>query len=125
MSHDPEKVIFSFSTHEVNDDEKLLLYKGLSFSISPKLLDYTDHMLPFELLFRDINKKELIKSMLKDSAFTLFWSYSCNSEINLTKTERLALNNRSNNKNIIIQKSVKDNSLKFFNLIMIRNSIIF
>ena len=63
--------------------------------------------------------------MLKDSAFTLFWSYSCNSEINLTKTERLALNNRSNNKNIIIQKSVKDNSLKFFNLIMIRNSIIF
>ena len=46
-SHDPEKEIFSFSTHEVNDDEKLLLYKGWSFSIPPKLLDYTDHMLPF------------------------------------------------------------------------------
>ena len=63
--------------------------------------------------------------MLKDSAFTLFWSHSCNSEINLTKTERLALKNLSNNKNIIIQKSGKGNNLIFFNLIMISNSIIF
>ena len=48
--------------------------------------------------------KEFIKSRLKDSAFTSFLSYKYNSEINLTKTERLALNNLSNNKIIIIQK---------------------
>ena len=75
-------------------------------------------MLLFELLFRDINKNEMlnedkqfIKTRLKDSAFTSFRSYNYNSEINLTKNERLALNNLSNNKNIIIRKSDKGNSL--------------
>ena len=74
-------------------------------------------MLSFELLFRDINKtempnegKEFIKSRLKESAFTSFRSHNCYSEINLTKNERLALNNLSNNKSIIIQKSDKGNS---------------
>ena len=71
----PEKVAFNFSSHELNDDEKLLLRKGLKFSIPPKYLDYPDHMLPFELLFRDTNKiempnedKEFMISRLKDSA---------------------------------------------------------
>ena len=110
-------------------------------------------MLPFELLFRDINKnempnedKEVIKIALKNSAFTSFLSNNYNSEINLTKNERLALNNLSSNKNIIIQESDKgssvvvldkekylegmskilnNNALKCFNLIMIRNSIMF
>ena len=58
-SHDPEKMIFNFSSHELSDDEKSLLCKGLNFSIAPKCLDYADHMLPFELLFRDINKNEM------------------------------------------------------------------
>ena len=73
-------------------------------------------MLPFELLFRDINKiempnkdKEFIKSRLKDSAPSLFRLYKYNSEIILN--ERLALNNLSNNKNIIIQKSYESNSV--------------
>ena len=42
-------------------------------------------MLPFELLFRDINKNEMqngdlkvIKNRLKDSVFTSFWSYNYN-----------------------------------------------
>ena len=75
-------------------------------------------MLPFELLFRDINKNEMpnedrefIKTRLKDSAFTSFQLYNYNSEINLTKNERLALNNLSNNKNMIIQRSDKGNSI--------------
>ena len=41
---------------------------------------------------------------------TSFRSCHYNSEINLTKNERLALNNLSNNKNMIIQKSDKGNS---------------
>ena len=55
--------------------------------------------------------REFIKTRLKDSAFTSFWSHNCNSEINLTENERLALNNLRNNKNIIIQKSDKGNSV--------------
>ena len=90
-SHNPEKVIFNFSSHVLSECEKSLLWKGLNFEVPPKHLDYADHMLPFELLFRDINKsempnedKEFIKSRLKDSAHTSFWSYNYNSEINLT-----------------------------------------
>ena len=56
MLQDPEKVIFCFSSHDLGDDEKLLLCKDLNFLIPPKHLDYVDHMLPLELLFRDINK---------------------------------------------------------------------
>ena len=117
-SHNPEKVNFNFSSHELSDDEKVLLCKGLNFSISPKRLDHADHFLPFELLLKDINKNEMpnedrqfIKTRLKDPAFTSFWSHDCNSEINLSKNERLALNNLRNNKNIIIQKSDKGNSV--------------
>ena len=116
--HDPEKVTFNFPSHKLNDDEKSLLCKDLNFAIPPKRLDYPDHMLPFELLFRDINKnempnedKEFIKSRLKDSPPTTFRLYNYNSEINLTKNEKLVLNNLSNNKNSIIQKSDQGNSV--------------
>ena len=75
-------------------------------------------MLPFELLFRGLNKNEMpnedkgfLKTRLKDSTFTSFWSYNYKSEINLTKNELLALNNLCNNKNTVIQKSDKGNSV--------------
>ena len=82
-SHNLEKVIFNFPNHDLSDDEKSLLCKCLNFSIPSQRLDYADHMLPFELLFRDINKNEMpnedkkfIKTRLKDSAFTSFLSYN-------------------------------------------------
>ena len=56
---DPEKVFFNCSSHELSDYEKLPLRKGLKFSIPPKHLDYADHMMTFELLFREINKIEM------------------------------------------------------------------
>ena len=37
-SHDPEKVIFNFSSHELSDDKKSLLCKGLNSAIPPKRL---------------------------------------------------------------------------------------
>ena len=90
--HNSEKVIFNFSSHGLNDDEKSLLFKGLKFSIPPEHLHCPDHVLPFELLFGDIKKiekasedKEFMKSRLKDSPFTSFWSYNYNSKIDLTK----------------------------------------
>ena len=75
-------------------------------------------MLLLEFLFRDINKtemtnegKEFVKSRLKDPAFTSFSSCKYKSEINLTKIEQMALNNLSNNKNIVIQMSGKGSSV--------------
>ena len=38
-SHNPEKLIFNFSSLKLNDDEKLLLCKSLKFSIPPEHLD--------------------------------------------------------------------------------------
>ena len=78
-------------------------------------LDYADHMLPFKLLFRDIIKNEMpneeikfIKNKLKNFAITSFQSNNYNNEIHLSKNKQLALNNFSNNKNIVTLKS--DNS---------------
>ena len=119
-SHDPEKMSFNFSSHDLSDDEKSLLCKGLNFSIPPKRLDYADHMLPFEFLFSDIDEKEMpnevkefLKIRLKDSALTSFQSYNYNSEINLTRNERLALNNLSNNKNISFKNLTRATLLSF------------
>lgn len=46
-------------------------------------MDYSDHMLPLELLLNDINKndipnedKEFMKTRLEDSAFSSFRSYN-------------------------------------------------
>ena len=41
-SHDPDKVIFIFSSHTLNDHQKFLLCKGLNFAISPKNITYRD-----------------------------------------------------------------------------------
>ena len=41
-SHDPEKVIYNFSSHTLSDSEKSLLCKGLRFALSPKKIDYAD-----------------------------------------------------------------------------------
>ena len=54
-SHDSDKVLFSFSSYQLSEHEKSLLSKGLNIAISPKNLNYADYVLPFELLFRDID----------------------------------------------------------------------
>ena len=59
ISHDPDKVIFNFSGHVLNTTEKSLLSKGLNFAIPPKNINYADYMLPFELLYRDVDFLEV------------------------------------------------------------------
>ena len=58
-SHDADKVIFNFSSHVLTDHEKSLLRKGLSFAILPNDINYADYLLPFELLYRDINSSRI------------------------------------------------------------------
>ena len=51
-SHDPNKVISNFSSYELSDVEKNVLCKGLNFSVKHKPIEYSDFVLPFELLFK-------------------------------------------------------------------------
>ena len=78
-SHDPDKVIFNIPGHVLNTTGKSLLSKGLNFVIPPKNINYADYMLPFEMLYRDVDflevanlDKEFIKSRLRDSAFSSY-----------------------------------------------------
>ena len=50
---DPDKVIFNVSSYNLNDHEKSVWSKGLSFTISPKAVEYSEFLLPFEMLFRE------------------------------------------------------------------------
>ena len=40
-SHDPNNVIFNFSSYELSDVEKSVLCKGLTFSVKPKSIEYS------------------------------------------------------------------------------------
>ena len=64
-SHNPEKVFFNFPNHELSDDKKPLLCRGLNFSIPPKYLDYADYMLPFKIYLWTLIK---IKCPLKKNS---------------------------------------------------------
>ena len=61
-SHDPDKVWFNFSSHQLTEHEKSLSMKGLNFAISPKNINNADYMLPFELLFTDIDLLDITRA---------------------------------------------------------------
>ena len=111
-SHDPDKVICNYSSHVLTENEKSLLCKGLNFAIPPKTLEYVDCLLSFELLYGVIHnlditneKKEILKTRIKDCAFCSFNSYKENgAPLYLTPEEFAALKSLSKNKNLIIQK---------------------
>ena len=77
------------TTHRVNyitDTEKVLLARGLNFSVPRRKLCFCDFLIPFEKLFRlirneDISPKsrmdtDFIKTRMKDIALTGFKSYT-------------------------------------------------
>ena len=95
------------------------LTKGLNFSIPCKKLDYADNLVQFELFFRDIRNLDtlsnedldFVKAKTQDSALSSYRSYNNNVPQNLSKEEFTALQNLSKNKDLIIQKSDKGNSV--------------
>ena len=112
-SHNPDRVIFSLSSYELTDEEKHVLCKGLNFLVKPGLIEYSEFLLPFELLFRDIKREDLcneymslIKARLLDTTLTPYQNFSSdqNPPENLTLSEFKALKRLSKNKNIVIQK---------------------
>ena len=117
--HDPNKVIFNFSKYELSDGEKGLLAKGLNFSLPPKYLDYGDYLANFELFYRNIRNLgilpnedlDFVKTRIKEVALSTYRNYNDNVPQHLSKEEFLALQNLRKNKNIVIQKSDKGNSV--------------
>ena len=91
----------------------------MNFATPPKAPEYADYLLPFELRYRDIHslditneKKEYLKTRIKDCVFSSFNSYNENgAPLNLTPEEFAALKSLSKNKNLIIQKSDKGSSI--------------
>ena len=117
--HDTNKVIFNFSKYELYDGEKGLLAKGLNFSLPPKHLDYADYLANFELFYRNIcnlgilpnEDLDFVKTKIKEAALSSYRNYNNNVPQHLSKEEFLALQNLHKNKNIVIQKSDKGNSV--------------
>ena len=121
-SHNPDKVIFKFSSHVLNATGKSLLSEGLNFAIPPNNINYADYMIPFELPYRDVDSlevsnfdKEFIKSRLRDSAFPSYKDTSKTFERNLPKAELDTLKILLKNKDIIIQKADKGNTVVLLN----------
>ena len=130
-SHDPDKVIFNYSSYILSDEEKKVLSLGLNFSLPPKKLNFPSHLVPFELLFRSVkdapfknNNMDKFKTDLKHLSYTSYDKYNFRNELNITQREYSLLENLSNNKNIVIQKTDKGNAVVLINRTDYDNSML-
>ena len=99
-SHDPEKVIYNFSSHELTSSEQHLLSKGLRFAIPPRQIDYPDYWPEYELLYRSTTDLPMtsedskrFKTKLKDTALSSYklLNDNCKYENNLSCEELSSL----------------------------------
>ena len=111
-----------FSSYDLTQTEISLLLKGLNFSLPPQKLKFENHLLSFELLYRDVMNDEKknnddalrhLKSKIKDVGLSSFGLYNKKDHRfeNLTEDEYEAFLNLRSNKNTIIQKPDKGNSV--------------
>ena len=70
-SHNYDRVMFSFPSYELTDDKKKVFFKGLNFLVKPGVIESSEFLLFFELLFRKMqcenfcnNDISLIKLLL-------------------------------------------------------------
>ena len=120
MLHDPSKVIHNLSTYQLSSVEERLLCKGLNYSLPPRKVKFENHLLPFELPYRDVydvnEKSESLLHLIckiKDIGLSSFRLYNKTDHRyeNLTDKEYDAFIQLSGNKNIIIQKADKGNTV--------------
>ena len=74
---------FRFSFYQLSDVEKSVLCKDLNFSVKSKSIEYSEFLLPFELLFRDVKQENLcsedlslMKATLLDTALSAHENFS-------------------------------------------------
>ena len=82
----------------------MLLVRGFRFSLPPKTLDYADYLTNFELFYRS-------KTKIKDVPLSSFCFYNANVPQNLSDEVPVALHRLSKNKNVVVQKADKGNSV--------------
>ena len=121
LQYDPNKVIHNYSFYDLSKAEIFLLLKGLNFSLPSKKLKFENDLLPFELLYRDVLHAESdindslihLKSKIKDVGLSSFRLYNKKDHQfpNLPEEKYEAFINLQSNKNIIIQKADKGNSV--------------
>ena len=122
LKHNPDEIIFNYSRSSVSDVEKSLLVRGLRFSLPPKKLNYADYLNNSELFYRNIRNLDVlsngdldfVKTKIKDAALSYFHFYNANVPQILSDEELEALDRLSKNKNLVIQKADKGNSMVFF-----------
>ena len=91
----------------------------LNFCLPAKQLFYANYLVHFQLFYKDVLNLEIlsnedldfVKMKTKETALSSFRQYNKNPQQNLSKEELTALTNLSKNKDIIIQKSDKGNSV--------------
>ena len=94
-SHNADRVIFNFSSYGLTDDENNVLCNGLNFSVKPTLIEYSEFLLPFELLFCDIKREDL-----------------CNEDVSLIKARLLDIA-RTSRKNFSSEQDPSENVAMF------------
>ena len=52
VSQNPDKIFFNYSSHNLSKSEKF--FKDLKFAIPPNKREYSDYLLNFKLLYRNI-----------------------------------------------------------------------
>ena len=109
-SHDPENVIFVFLSYELSSSDKDLLSKELRFAIPHKQVDYFIFMTEFQLLYRSTFDLSETSEDTALSSFKLF-SDNCKFENYLSAEEINLLKDLMRNKNIVIQKADKGNTI--------------
>lgn len=102
--------------------------KGLNFALPSTSLAYSKHLADYELFIRDklslkTSHVELLKSRLKGLAFSSFKTYTLSRKSNLATEEFESLLKLSKNKNAIIQKSDKGNSVVLIDKIVDINGV--
>ena len=115
VSHDLDKIIFNYSSYTLSKSEKDLLCKGLNLAIPPDKLEYSDYLLPFEHLYRDIKgldlpneKTNFLEAKIKDCALSSFTLYNEKDAVSsLNKCEIVALKTLSKNKDFLCKNRIK------------------
>ena len=118
---DLEKVIYNLSSYDLTQTEISLLLKGLSFPLPAQKLKFENHVFAFELLHQNVINGERkdddarmhLKSKIKNVGLSSFRLYNKKDHRfeNLTEDEYEAFLSLKSNKNIIIQKADKGNSV--------------
>ena len=105
--HDPDKVVFNYSSYKFSDLEKIILAQGLNYALPPIKLNYDGHMTPFELFYLEIQKLPIedhelqkVRKEIKSETYSSFDNYNFRNELNISKEECLALKGLSCNKSI-------------------------